>query len=333
MVDTTIFNAQNYEDQATIQYTFNGVEKTIDGADTFHHFAINRNLLDVSGETQEEKNKELIEYIETKILSQALLTSKLTELSSGDADFISFCRIVFRQAFSDDNQLTVSELRDIIADFLTEITLTDDDWFTNPPIEYTKFQSDVIQKVEEEGLFNEFYFAVLYSGLYRFSEVSDMYNEANNGSSDLLDKFGKEDEIDMGDDTDDDKTEFFDSNLIGFVVRNNPEYYDEDDSISFEGMSPKEIQQLYAKYLKPYFFTDGFEDTIKSFAMAVSQDEPNTKELLRYFAKHIDVKQEKDEDEIIDVEIPSHIQSFLDQTPLIHHKLLMYVTDTIYNNE
>lgn len=332
MVETTIFNAQTYEDQATITYNFNGVEKTVDGVDTFHNFAINSSLLDYSGETQEEKNKELIEYIETKILSQAILTSKLSELASGDKDFISFCRIVFRQAYSDENQLTVSELRDIISDFLTEITITSDDWFTNPPLQYTKFQSDVIQTLQEEELFNEFYFAVLYSGLSRFSEVTEMYKEANKGSSDLLDKFGNKDEMDIGDDTDDDKTEFFDSNIIGFVVRNNPEYYDDEEAVSFKGLSPKEVQQVYAKYLKPYFFTDDFEDTINSLGMAVSQDEPNTKELLQYFAKHIDVK-EKDEDEIIDVEIPPHIQSFLDQTPVIHHKLLMYVTDTIYNNE
>lgn len=331
MVETTIFNAQTYEDQATIQYTFNGVEKTVDGADTFHHFSINSDLLDFSGETTEEKNKELIEYIETKILSQALLTSKLSQISSGEADFISFCRIVFRQAYTDDNQLTVSELRDIVADFLTDITVVEDDWFANPPIQYTKFQSDVIQKLEEEGLFNEFYFAVLYSGLFQFSQVTEKYNESNKGSSELLDKFGKEN--DMSDDTDDDKTEFFDSNLIGFVVRNKFEYYDDDDAVSFEGMSPKDVQKLYANNLQPYFFTDDFEDTLQSFAMAVTQDEPNTKDLLRYLAKHIDMTQEKDESESIDGEIPPHIQNFLDKTPVIHHKLLMYTTDTIYNNE
>ena len=323
------FDSQTLEEQATLKYCHNSVEKTVDAVDHFHMLGVNKSILNLDGDTDKENNNELIKYSEQKILSQSLLINKLSNIAYLDDEFVSFCQAVLREAYTDDTSLSIAELRDIFSHFITQITPVDEEYFDTKPFDYANFQERIRHKLQKEGVLKDYYFVLMYSGLRKFATVIESYNESNN-SSQIVEEFGNTTNNDT------DKTEFTNYALIGGLARDNLDKLCKNNSL-FTNSSSSEVQVLLKQYTPTYMLTDRFLQVVNELGVVIADKTDSTmEETVRYLSKSIDSNdsaQTVPEQIHSETTIPRGFKEFLDNTSLLHQKVLLFILYRMNINE
>jgi hypothetical protein len=314
----SVYNATTYEEQTTLTVEFENSTETIDVADSFMYCTLDKQY--VLDYTDDQATR----ILQEKIFSQAILIDKLSAKCFTHGEFVRFCQSVLYATYGYDQSITIAELRDVIQDYLPTFTAyQEDDIEQSIDSEYSALQKQILTAVQDDELYNELYFSLLYSGLTEFCKVIDEYQETK--PSQLLEEY------ELHEPTQD--ITFSNRMYTGVYLLTSKDSIQQPKTILSE-YTEQELHKEYAKVIPSFIVTQQFHEVISSYCTVLSETDLTLTDVLLLIGEHIvtteDILTEESYVHKDFPELPDSVEELFQNYSTLEHNIFMYSTYNLF---